>query len=113
MGGTSIEKEVAVMQNDMKYVGRTVTKLDANMDLVLQFMAAQEEKNETAQRERERIFKASTLLPAAILTAVINIGMNYLMRVEPPPTQTPTQNAYITPSQRSDPKQIGELKVTK
>lgn len=114
MGGTSLQEEVAVMKNDMKYVGNTVTKLDANMDLVLQFMAAQEEKNETAQRERERIFKASTLLPAAILTAFINIGMNYLMRVEPPPTQTPTPTqTYITPSQRSDPKQIGDLKVSK
>lgn len=100
------------MQTDMKYVGKTVAKLDENMDKVLQFMAAQEEKNEAAQRERERIFKASTLLPAAILTSFVSIGMNYLMKTEPP-TQTPTQQTYITPSQRSDPKQIAQLEIKK
>lgn len=129
--GEASERTVAIIQTDLKHLGRNHDRLNDKVDnnhkevtsslsgieekmtTLLQFMAAQEEKNETAQRERDRIFKASTLLPVAILTSVISGGVSYMMKTEPPPTQTPTQQTYIMPSQRSDQKHLGELTLIK
>lgn len=129
MGDVS-QSDVAILQNDIKHLNNNHNKLestvtdnhnevkerlsgmDSKLSEVLQFMAAQEEKNETAKRERDRIFKASTLLPVAILTSVISGGVSYLMKTAPMPTNTPTQQTYIIP-QRSDQKQLGDLTLVK
>lgn len=108
--------EVRMMRNDIKYLNRdvkrvvdSVEKLEASMVEVAKFMAAQEEKNNNAQSEREKIFKASTLLPVAILTAVINIGINTITKSEPVP-QKPVTQVYI-PTRNVDPKETGTLRV--
>ena len=93
---------------------KTQEKLDGIEDTlrqVLQFMAAQEEKNEAAQKERDRIFKASTLLPVAILTSLVSVGVNMMIKSTPPQTNPP-QQAYIIP-QRGDTKQAPDIKLRK
>lgn len=84
--------------------------MDGKLDTVLAFMATQLEKNEHAEKERDRIFKASTLLPVAILTSVISGTVSYMFKSSSPPTKTPDQNTYIMPS-RQDPKYPTELKI--
>ena len=108
--------EVRMMRNDLKYLNRdvkrvvdSVEKLEASMVEVARFMAAQEEKNNNAKSERDKIFKASTMLPVAILTAVINLGINAITKPDPAP-QKPVSQVYI-PTRNVDPKETGTLRV--
>lgn len=117
MGSGVSEADFAVLQQDVKYLGRDqgetktqVKEVNDKLDIVLQFMAAQGEKNENAEKERDRIFKASTLLPVAILTSVISVTVNYMFKTEPIPIKTPDTQAYIMPP-RVDQKVIGNLRL--
>lgn len=128
--GEASDQTVAIIQNDLKHLGRNHDRLENKVDknhkevteslggiedkmtTLLQFMAAQEEKNESAERERDRIFKASTLLPVAILTSVISGGVSYIMKTEPVPIQTPTQQTYIVP-QRAEQKPLPLTVISK
>ncbi|AHI61251.1 hypothetical protein vBVpaS1601_32 [Vibrio phage vB_VpaS_1601] len=117
MGGENDSQELAIVRNDLKHLGRNHDKLgqkvdsiDEKIEKIFSYMAAQQILNENAEKERERIFKASTMLPVAILTSVISSGVSYLM------TKAPTQNAptpqsqtYIIPNREQ--KQFDELRV--
>lgn len=117
MGGETDSQELAVVRNDLKHLGRNhdklgqkVNSIDEKIEKILEFMAAQQVLNENAEKERDRIFKASTLLPVAILTSLISSGVSYLM------TKAPTQNApnpqtqtYIIPNREQ--KQFDQLRV--
>lgn len=96
---SQLEKELTELKNsNTKNEDNTQKKLDRlnqSMIEVLRFMSAQEEKNIAAEKERDRIFKASTLLPVAILTALINVGMN--MVVKPSSPEMPSQPTYVIP----------------
>lgn len=113
--GESTETKLAVMDLSLRTsnkrlgkVEETVSKMDDKLDTVLQFMAAQEEKNSAAEKEREQIFKASTLLPVALLTSVISVSVNYMFNSKPAPT-TPDNGAYILPARSGDHKQVALL----
>lgn len=96
---SQLEKELTELKNsNTKNEDNTQKKLDRlsrSMIEVLRFMSAQEEKNIVAEKERDRIFKASTLLPIAILTALINVGMN--MAVKPSSPEVPSPPTYAIP----------------
>ena len=112
MGQDSGVAGLGAIRSDLKYLNKEIARLTEKLDSVQEsivtlreFAAAQEERNNSSAAERDRIFKASTLLPVAVLTAVINIGINSLMRTsDPAPSQqAPATKAYI-PTRSIDPK---------
>lgn len=107
-----VEQQISELkESDAKNKDDTQEKLDRinqSMIEVLRFMSAQEEKNLAAEKERDRIFKASTLLPVAILTAVINIGVNAITKPNVP--EPPPQATYVIPY-RDDQRGLGRLEL--
>lgn len=84
-------------------------QLNLSMIELLRFMSAQEERNGAAEKERDRIFKASTLLPVAILTSVISVGVNML--VPPVKSEPPTHPYTYTIPYREENRRLSELRV--
>lgn len=113
MGGESTEVRLAVMESCLKHNTVHISNMDEKMDKLLAFMAAQEQKNEAAEKERDRIFKASTLLPVAILTSVISVSVNYMVNSKPAPVKAPDPGTYILPTRVGDPKDFTTLRVEK
>lgn len=117
MGGESNSEGLAIVRTDLKHLGRNHDKLrqdvsgiDDKIEKILGFMEAQKVLNENAQKERDRIFKASTMLPVAILTSIISSGVSYLMTKAPAQnTPNPQNQTYIIPNREQ--KQFDELKV--
>lgn len=119
---SSGSEDIAIVRNDLKHLGRNHDKLreDVKEELgevkdqlsqVLKFMSAQQVLNENAEKERDRIFKASTLLPVALLTAIISSGVSFLFNKAPTQsTPTPQNQTYIIPSRE---QKFEELKVIK
>ena len=88
MGGESEVASVMVLKKEVEYLSRSqqktenkVEEIDSKVDRILQFMAGQEQRNSNAEKERDRIFKASTLLPVAILTSVISGTVSYMFKI--------------------------------
>ena len=113
MGGQSTEVRLAVIENCLANNTKQIEGMDSKMDTLLAFMAAQEQKNEAAEKERDRIFKASTLLPVAILTSVISVSVNYMVNSKPAPVKSPDPGTYILPTRIGDPKDFTTLRVAK
>lgn len=117
MGGESNPHELAIVRNDLKHLGlnhdklrEDVSEVNDKLTQVLNFMSAQQVLNENAEKERERIFKASTLLPVAILTSIISSGVSYFITKAPNPTTPTTQQTYIIPNRE---QKFEEIKVVR
>lgn len=113
MGGESPEVRLAVIEHKLADNTKSIEGMGVKLDAVLAFMAAQGQMNESAAKERERIFKASTLLPVAILTSVISVSVNYMVNSKPAPVKAPDPGTYILPTRVGDPKDFTALRVEK
>jgi hypothetical protein len=88
----------------LKTFKKSLDGMDAKLDEVLLFISAQDVKNQHAKEERDRIFKAGTMLPVAILTSVVSIGMNYVFSDTSGPKNpvTKIETSYIVPTRSED-----------